>query len=45
VASCDKPRVGACSLRSGDSPMGLPAAINSRRFLLEAETLRTEASK
>jgi hypothetical protein len=25
VASCDKPRVGACSLRSGDALMGLPA--------------------
>ena len=24
VASCDKPRVGACSLRSGDARMGLP---------------------
>ena len=26
VASCDKLRVGACSLRSGDSLMGPPAA-------------------
>ena len=24
VASCDKPRVGACSLRSEDSSMGPP---------------------
>ena len=29
VASCDKLRVGACSLRSGDALMGLPAAGNT----------------
>ena len=27
VASCDKLRVGACSLRSGDTLIGLPTAV------------------
>jgi len=26
VASCDKPRVGACSLRSEDTLIGLPVS-------------------
>jgi len=46
VASCDKPRVGASSLRSGDSLMGLPI-ISSQElvmFLYGTGTLRTEAS-
>jgi len=30
VASCDKPRVGACSLRSEDPSIGLPGAVTRR---------------
>jgi len=30
VASCDKPRVGACGLRSEDALMGLPAGFGRR---------------
>jgi hypothetical protein len=46
VASCDMLRVGARSLRSGDSRMGLPTTVNiCGTPNVGGETLRTEASK
>ena len=46
VASCDMLRVGARSLRSGDSQMGLPATVNiCGTPYVGGETLGTEASK
>jgi hypothetical protein len=46
VASCDMLRVGARSLRSGDSRMGLPATVNiCGTPNVGGGTLRTEASK
>ena len=35
VISCDKPRVGANNLRSGDFRMGQPTWINLQVLLLE----------
>ena len=35
VISCDKPRVGANNLRSGDVRMGQPTWINLQVLLLE----------
>ena len=35
VISCDKPRVGANNLRSGDIRMGQPIWINLQVLLLE----------
>jgi hypothetical protein len=37
AASCDKLRVGACSLRSGDPRMGLPITIPSGIVMLREE--------
>jgi hypothetical protein len=45
VASCDKLRVGARSLRSGDALIGLPAAGLPVAPLVGVGTPRTEASK
>ena len=44
VASCDKPRGGACSPRSGDCRMGPPAAA-SAATAPRSGTPRTEASQ
>ena len=35
VISCDKPRVGANNLRTGDFRMGKPILINLKILLLE----------
>jgi hypothetical protein len=45
VASCDKLRVGARSLRSGDALMGLPTTGNTVVPLVGVGTPRTETSK
>jgi hypothetical protein len=45
VASCDKLRVGARSLRSGDILIGLPAAGLPVAPLIGVGTPQTEASK
>ncbi len=47
VASCDKLRVGAGSLRSEDALMGLPTGTlsASQCFRKEARTLRKETSE
>jgi hypothetical protein len=45
VASCDKLRVGARGLRSGDALMGLPVAGYTATPLIGVGTPRTETSQ
>ena len=45
VTSCDKPREGANSRRSGDFRMGEPVGLEARHLQVQERTRGTETSK